>query len=135
MKRISFFCVTIIALCFVSGGCSDRQQLGGRVTYTDGQPLEAGTVCFEKADFFSRGEIGKDGKYTVGSYGVKDGIPIGTYTVYVTGMEVDGLVTKKYLSGQTSGLTFTVDGKNNVFDFSVERITAEELKPQQMPGM
>ncbi|MDR2172222.1 MAG: hypothetical protein LBP59_18925 [Planctomycetaceae bacterium] len=107
-------------------GCGNKFPLSGRVTYSDdGSALEYGVVCFETSTFLARGEIGKNGKYVVGSVKQTDGIPKGTYNVYVSGTEIGNglLVDKKYANPQSSGLTFTVDGKNKVFDFTVDRGT------------
>jgi hypothetical protein len=119
------YAVTLLFLFVVLlNGCSNKLPLRGKVTYSDdGSPLEYGVVCFETPTFLARGEIGKDGKYVVGTLRQRDGIPRGTYNVYVSGTEIGSgfLIDKKYANPQTSGLQFTVDGKNKIFDFTVER--------------
>ena len=123
-------CALCIVSCAVILGCGGNQSLSGRVTYTDGSPLETGTVCFEAGSFLARGDIKEDGKYTVGSERADNGIPSGTYQVYIMGAEKvpEGrlglptpLIDKKYSNTATSGLTFTADGKSRVFDIQVER--------------
>jgi hypothetical protein len=113
----------IIAALMISG-CSSNLPLSGRVVYTDdGSPLEKGVVCFETPTLMARGEIGEDGKYSVGIIKRQDGIPKGTYNVYISGTEEGStlLIDKKFANPQTSGLTFVVDGKSNTFDFAVDR--------------
>ncbi|GHT17348.1 hypothetical protein FACS1894189_3030 [Planctomycetales bacterium] len=58
--------------------------MGGRVTYSDtGEPVELGTVAFSSPTRQSRGEIKEDGKYVIGTFGDKDGLPRGEYSVTV----------------------------------------------------
>jgi hypothetical protein len=124
---LSFLLLFIVPII----GCGNKLPLRGQVTYSDdGSPLEYGVVCFETPTFLARGEIGKDGKYRVGSIKQTDGIPKGTYNVYVSGTEVGNslLIDKKYANPQTSGLKFIVDGKSKVFDFTVERGAKNTIK-------
>ncbi len=133
-KIASFF--LIVALC-ACAGCSDKQPLGGKVTFSDdGTPLTTGAVFLETPTFQSSGSIQADGTYVVGSAGLDDGIPQGTYRVSIRGADsittVDGpegsptekrasLIDPKYQSPDTSGLTFTVDGSTKRFDIQVDR--------------
>ena len=118
-------------------GCSDMQPLSGTVTFSDdGSPVTAGAIFFETPTFSAQGTIRSDGTYVVGSMAKADGIPKGTYSVTVRGAEEitttersDGTTTErrralidpKYQNSETSGLTFTVDGKTKKFDFQVDR--------------
>ena len=118
-------------------GCSDKVPLGGTVTFSDdGSPVTAGAVFFETPTFNAQGMIKPDGTYVVGSTSLTDGIPKGTYNVSIRGAEDittitgrDGsqterrraLIAGKYQSPETSGLTFTVDGKTRKFDIEVDR--------------
>jgi hypothetical protein len=111
--------------------------MGGRVTYSDtGEPVKFGTVSFSSQTKQSRGEIKEDGKYVIGTFGDKDGLPRGEYsvTVYATKTEnekaQDGrtlkmiridLIDRKYQNPETSGLKVVVDGKTSTFDIQVER--------------
>lgn len=131
MKPIHLYCALFLVLCVLIVGCGNKQPLSGRVTYSDGSPLETGTVCFEQGSFLARGDIKEDGKYTVGSETADDGIPPGTYNVYIIRAEKfpEGrlglptpLIDKKYNNAATSGLTFTVDGKSREFNITVEPI-------------
>ncbi|GHT12799.1 hypothetical protein FACS1894170_08050 [Planctomycetales bacterium] len=111
--------------------------MGGRVTYSDtGEPIEFGTVSFASQTKQSRGEIKEGGKYVVGTFGTKDGLPRGEYsvTVYaakdelerdangqITKRSIIELIDRKYQRPETSGLTVVVDGKTKSFDISVDR--------------
>jgi len=118
-------------------GCSDNLPLGGKVTFSDdGSPVTTGAVFFTTPTFEAQGSIKSDGTYVVGSTGLADGLPRGTYQVSIRGAEdvttvegADGsrterrkaLIDAKYQSAETSGLTFTVDGKTRKFDIPVDR--------------
>ena len=77
-----------VVLVMSASGCGQNHQLKGQVTYQDGTPVTVGMVNFESGTSLSRGRIQPDGSYTVGTLGNKDGIPKGTYKVYITGAEV-----------------------------------------------
>ncbi|MDR1477559.1 MAG: hypothetical protein LBJ00_01300 [Planctomycetaceae bacterium] len=148
MKHI-FIIVTLI-VCTTFVGCSGNVPLGGRITFTDnGEPLSEGTIGFVSGTNQARGDIDKDGKYTLGFQSAGNGLPKGEYKIYIQAVQVelqmgadengDGepdivdrketpLIDKKYANPDTSGLTFTVDGKTKTFDIKVERGTATEKK-------
>ncbi|GHT14191.1 hypothetical protein FACS1894170_10940 [Planctomycetales bacterium] len=85
----------------------------------------------------ARGDIDKDGKYTLGFEAVANGLPKGDYKVYIdnanrheNGEMIDGillnqtvipLIAKKYVTHETSGLTVKVDSSQRTFDIKVER--------------
>jgi hypothetical protein len=134
MKIYHLFALLLVCVCFI--GCSENQRLSGKVTFDDGSPLTIGMVCFENAENgkLGRGEINPDGTYVVGFETDKNGIPKGTYKVFIsnatqekgfnekTGLPIDEqLIASKYSSSSTSGLTFTADGKTKTFDITVER--------------
>lgn len=129
-----FYLFLLLMPIFLIGCGRGHVGISGRVTYTDdGSPLETGSVVFENGSFQSRGEIGADGKYTLGSFSTKDGLPKGNYRVYLNrATVVQGeirpgipntvhLVAKKYTSPETSGLECVVDGSSKRFDIQVER--------------
>ncbi len=115
--------------------------MSGTVTFSDdGAPLTAGTVCFSSEAGYARGSLDSQGKYVLGFDKPGDGLPQGTYKVYVTdAMVQDGtvdttnstgassrpkyksLVAAKFTSASSSGLTFTADGTQKTFDFKVDR--------------
>ncbi|MGL4941922.1 MAG: hypothetical protein ACRC46_01880 [Thermoguttaceae bacterium] len=129
-----YFALLVCSLLLVAGCSGGKVGLGGSVTYDDGSPVPHGTVCFETDTFLARGTIGKDGKYIVESTGSGDGLPPGTYRVYLTDTRQQGstngdksgpsamfvdLVEAKYTSASSSGLTVTADGKQRTFDIKV----------------
>ena len=134
-KIFPLLCVIILA---VTIGCSQKQSLHGTITFSDdGSPVPTGAIFFTTPTFEAMGAIKKDGTYTVSSTGTNDGIPKGqTYAVTITADEVeltrnaDGsvagekrtrLIDPKYMNKDTSGLTFTADGKAKKFDIKVDR--------------
>ena len=78
--------IAFVILAFV--GCSQNVKLGGKVTFPDGEPLTSGMIIFSNDDFLARAEIRSDGTYDVGSLAQKDGLPPGTYRVYITKLQV-----------------------------------------------
>ena len=119
-------------------GCSGKQQLTGTVTFSDdGSPLGCGVVYFSTPTFQAMGPIKADGTYTVSSTGKSDGIPRGqTFAVTIIGADDvqtsrtnDGftnerrtpLIDPKYTNEETSGLTFTSDGRTQTFNIQVDR--------------
>ena len=142
MQRIFYFCFLSIFLLFV--GCSKNVPLSGTVTFgDDGSPLTVGTVNFLKDGKVARGEIQENGTYIVGFERERDGLPPGTYQVFITGAQesiemppIPGsnrygvqmrrlsfrdLIDPKHTSAETSGLTVAVDRKTRTFDIQVDR--------------
>ena len=142
-----FFLLSLTVLLVVSG-CGNKVPLSGTVTFSDdGAPLVQGIVFFESATLTAQGVIQPNGTYTVGTDKLTDGIPRDTYRVYLVGTEhirsepvganevnpVTGeinqrtreirtpIIDPKYANLETSGLTFTADGKTRTFDIQVDR--------------
>ncbi|MDR1480715.1 MAG: carboxypeptidase-like regulatory domain-containing protein [Planctomycetaceae bacterium] len=140
MKIYDSIALLLVCVCFC--GCGNgNQQLSGKVTFPDGSPLNVGIVCFENAETnkMARGELNENGVYVVGFESEKNGIPKGTYKVFITGAilekginEKTGLpvtepqIAAKYSNKSTSGLTFTADGKTKTFDIVVEPLTEKK---------
>lgn len=93
-------------------------------------PVTTGEVIFVTESFQAVGTIQEDGTYTVGSLEMADGLPPGTYRVYISdavdlGEDIDSpeddkpLVAEKYTAADTSGLTCEVPAENNRFDITV----------------
>ena len=133
-QKIIFSFIVLATAVFV--GCSNNVQLRGKVTYSDdGLPLEVGTVCFAKDNSMSSGVIQSDGTYVLGTLKGSDGIPPGTYSVYVIGADIikqigtdDNftettvlLIDSKYASPDSSEITCVVDRTTKTFDFQVGR--------------
>ena len=136
MTRKRLLPFVLVGLVLMSGCGSGNQSLSGKVTFTDDDsPVPMGIVQFNSATSFSQGEIKSDGTYIVGTNALTDGIPPGTYTVTVHATEyteirgADGsfssqskpLIHSKYNNADTSGLTFTADGKMRTFNIQVDR--------------
>jgi hypothetical protein len=141
MKHLLMSIALLVSLSLI--GCSGNVPLGGRVTFEDnGEPLTEGTIAFVSGTHQARSAIDTDGKYTLGFQKEGNGLPKGEYKVYIqavrvefqTGAEKDAygspviirrtetpLIAAKYANADTSGLTFTVDGKTKTFDIKVER--------------
>ncbi|MDR2706705.1 MAG: hypothetical protein LBC02_13070 [Planctomycetaceae bacterium] len=132
MKSCLFVGLSLTLLLLV--GCGDKVGLGGKVTFSDdGSPLGTGTVCFETETYLARGTLKADGSYVVGSLSEKDGLPAGTYRVYISGAEkeigqdkegmaiMEPLIDTKFSSGSTSGLSIDVTASTKTFDIKVDR--------------
>ncbi|MDR1271161.1 MAG: hypothetical protein LBK82_16740 [Planctomycetaceae bacterium] len=133
-RFVFVFFVLLLSISLI--GCSGLKKLGGRVTYADNdEPLETGIVCFVNGSTFARGVIKEDGRYTVGSFTEYDGLPLGTYQVFVDAAkknlgkkipdaddsEYQQLIDLKFSRPETSGLIFVVKDSTNQFDFKVDR--------------
>ena len=113
-------------------GCGKNVQVKGKVTFEDGSPLSTGMVIFTSGGAQSKAPIEQDGSYRVGTLKADDGLPRGTYQVYITGAvkspgisptgaplgPVVQLVNSKFASPDTSGLTCEVKGRRT-FDITV----------------
>ena len=140
---------TLAILTAIAGCGTNNVPFGGTVTFSDdGTPLEVGTVAFTNGVQQARGDLGPGGKFDLGFVKVSDGLPKGTYTVYITGAVKQEervaanarpgekfwtetrLIAPKYNSPDTSGLTVTVDGTTRTFDIKVDRATGKDALPQ-----
>jgi len=139
MKRFLSYCVLVL-ICLVSFGCGSGTKVTGKVTFSDGTPLTVGKVMFTDASISAFGTIDKNGNYSMGLLKDGQGIPQGTYKVYITEAMVDGeaslakkdedgnmvvpqvpAVALKFLSADASGLTCEVKG-TTTFDITVEKL-------------
>ncbi|HXG09782.1 MAG TPA: carboxypeptidase-like regulatory domain-containing protein [Gemmataceae bacterium] len=119
------------------GGCGDkRYPIKGRVHFPDGSPLKVGRVCvvIEPGKTGAWGYIGEDGTFTLGSNTPDDGLPAGTYRVYIMDPEdsrmmgkprkanevIPPLIHPRFTSPETSGLTFEVP-KQTEWDIVVQK--------------
>ena len=143
---IKKYCISFLfVVCLVPfSACSKQVPMSGKVTFSDDQsPLTCGTVFFETDTFQARGEIKPDGTYTIGTHSEKDGLPPGTYRVFVVGATVQDpsvqpgpnrppiilpLIDPKFETGRTSGLTVNVGPSTKRFDFSVDPNTTTKTK-------
>jgi hypothetical protein len=117
----------VLCLSAMAIGCGENKvPLHGRVVFAeDKAPLSGGMVFFETDTYRARGGIDSNGNYTVSSTGQDDGIPPGTYHVYVKEnlqMGETAKIDPKYTSRARSEITLTVDASTKQFDFEIERI-------------
>ena len=129
MKRI--FITAVLLFFIVLTGCGNNIKLKGRVTFPDGLPLTTGTIYFTDGTFQARANIRPDGYYDVGSLYEKDGLPPGTYKVYIVGAIEENedpadetlrpLIAKEFVSEKTTPLEITVPGEKNVYNIAVEK--------------
>ncbi|MDR0521146.1 MAG: carboxypeptidase-like regulatory domain-containing protein [Planctomycetaceae bacterium] len=141
MRSLTAITLIIVTITIISG-CGQNVPLSGRITFSDtGEPLPLGTIGFTDGKIQARSEIDADGKYALGFLSAGDGLPKGEYKIYIqavrvelqTGPDMNGdgepdiicketpLIAQKYASPETSGLTFTADGKTKTFDIQVEK--------------
>lgn len=121
--------VIISALCLLcAAGCGKNVQLGGQVTFEDGMPVSFGRVVFATDTFQAEGDIQEDGSYRLGSLKENDGLPPGTYKVFLLGTEdSSGDVEKsrvalEFCSRKLTPLTCDVSKSGaKTYDFQVER--------------
>ena len=129
-SRMSLFALMCVIVTLVGCGGSDRAYpVSGKVVYTDGRPVVAGTIEFESVDrqpkINARGIIQADGTFRLGTFADGDGAVAGKHRAIVmwpvrTEDHDPGPsdVDPRYSSYDKSGLEFTVtDGDN---DFTVE---------------
>jgi hypothetical protein len=145
LLRQNFFLFIGLPLVFIFFfGCGDNVSLGGKVTYSDdGTPLENGTIAFTNGTIQARGEVGKDGAYNLGTLKVGDGLPPGSYKVYISGAEkiepgktpttqlISRLIDPKYASPDTTPLTAKVDVSTRTLDFKVDKAKGKDAVPQE----
>ncbi len=119
----SFVCVMFI-------GCgSGHVGFRGKVVFSDdGSPLTVGVVCFTTPTFQAKGDLQRDGTFTMGSYRSRDGLPPGRYQVGILAATEDlgdevsySLVDPKWGSPKTSGYTLDVDRTISKYEIKVDR--------------
>ncbi|MDR2439849.1 MAG: hypothetical protein LBE12_10830 [Planctomycetaceae bacterium] len=124
----SFRFFLLLPLLFL--GCNNGHVgLSGKVVFSeDGSPLTFGTVCFSTPTFQAKGEIKNTGSFTMGSLGAADGLPPGTYTVYILGATEDlggdniySILDPKWNSPSTSDFTVTVEKTTRNLEIKVDR--------------
>ena len=144
-----FYVILFAAVCLLLvAGCGNNVPLRGKVLDQEGNPITVGMVNFSSEKGLSRGKIQPDGSYTVGTLNQTDGLPPGTYKVYITGAEIavpkeppkgpqrldsmgrpiqqmmvstQKLVAKQYMTEADTPLTCEVPVKGNRFDVIVEK--------------
>ena len=121
-RSVSFL---IPLLLFSLVGCSGNVTTVGTVKFADGVPLSEGQIIFQNAQHEFLSLIKSDGTYSIWGVREGDGLPPGTYNVFLRfGYQyLDDLpVDPKFVETGTSGFTAeVVAGKKNHFDFVVEK--------------
>jgi len=137
MSRLFRFVVGSVALAVlipVAGCGSSIHPVRGTVHFPDGSPLSYGRVVIESDDgkTGSWGITHEDGTFEMGTLTPNDGVPAGTYRVYLTNTTTPPpadlsvaftpkpLVHAKYASKDTSGIVFEVP-KQTTWDIVVEK--------------
>jgi hypothetical protein len=123
----------------IGAGCSDKIKISGTVTFSDGEPVNFGSVCFNSNNKTYYGYLDKNGHYSPGELKDGDGVPHGNYNVWLSGtvlskeiLNKEGestgnsketfRVAEKYTLLETTDLKFEVKrGGSKTFDFTVER--------------
>lgn len=126
----------LLCVVLLLSGCGDsNQRLTGKVTFSDGEPLTVGTVVFSTSALISRANIRPDGTFKTGTHKDGDGIPPGTYKVFIIGAVVPDpgdssgmgtlpLVAKEFTSEAMTPFTVTIPG-SKTYDIVVERAAVE----------
>ncbi len=135
--RCLTLCALLFAVAVVATGCGNPKVVG-KVTFADGSPLTQGTVNFTDDKILCKGTIKKDGTFEMRTLKPGDGVPPGTYKVYLTettrfgdAIESTSLdatsamhetvddVPPKYSNPEQSGLTIEVKG-SATYDITID---------------
>ncbi|MGL4943014.1 MAG: hypothetical protein ACRC46_07475 [Thermoguttaceae bacterium] len=134
--RFSVCCVLLAVVTLF--GCGSGTKVSGKVTFSDGKPLTVGRVVFTNGTLSASGGINKNGEFRMGMSKDGDGVPEGSYKVYITEARVPGdhslaqkdedgvtftpfvdAIDPKFASADRSGLTCEVKGTTK-YDITVE---------------
>ena len=133
--------VTLVAAGLAPGltGCGRGDRLPtykttGSVLFSDGKPLEGGTIVFESVDHpvTARSVIDLDGTFTLNTYGKGDGAVAGKHRVAISpavNMAIDRdevrprrVIHPRFTDIDESGLEFEVNAEGpNEFEIEVSR--------------
>ena len=129
-KLVKIFALLIVASTLVACGCGGKCQVSGKVTFSDGTPLTFGTVNFTSSDVLCKGQIEADGTYRMRTLKPGDGVPPGTYKIYITD-------TLQFGSpGKTVTTKLSEDGEEVSYEMlgkSVNSIPFEYSNPDMSP--
>ncbi|MGL4595448.1 MAG: hypothetical protein ACRCUY_12045 [Thermoguttaceae bacterium] len=127
MKTRSFILGFVLLLTIVSGCGKGLVPFGGKVTFPDGKPLTTGVVVFSTSTFQADGNLNEQGEYQLGSIGVNDGLPAGTYKVTVMGAQITDdkerstqLINADFADTEKTPLSCEVKSGVKRYDFTVE---------------
>lgn len=137
MKRYFYTLLLLVLVCCL--GCTGRIPAHGVVKFSDGTPLESGTIFMSNGLVMFQGGLQENGRFSIGEWKDGDGIPPGQYRVWIanankienvydkTGEKVVKriditVIDRKYESPDTSGLTFEVKpGQKNEIEIIIEK--------------
>jgi hypothetical protein len=131
----SWTCWMLVGLFSVAiSGCNgDRlttYPVTGNIDITGVGDLTAGEIVFTNDAVTAKGQIQKDGTFTLSTYADKDGAPAGKYEVYILGgaiskatsadpYAIEYVIDPKFGDRKTSGLEYTVEEGPNEFSVVV----------------
>jgi len=106
----------------IMAGCG-MPKVSGKVTFPDGAPLTTGTIFFEADQHTYQATIHRDGSFNMGVLRDGEGIPPGTYRVFVQAVSQESmaahdenpdaplvyLTDRKYASPRTSDIVYTIE--------------------------
>lgn len=107
--RYLTLCALLFAVAVVATGCG-KPKVTGKVTFADGSPLTQGTVNFTDDKIICKGSIKDDGTFEMRTLKPGDGVPPGSYKVYLTETMRFGDVQQET---QTGDATATMLGTTN----------------------
>ena len=111
-KLVALVGVVMLVAC---AGCGGRVQVSGKVTFSDGTPLTYGTINFANDTTMCKGQIESDGTYKMRTFKPGDGVPKGTYKVYITDTMQFGAGGREISTGDAS-VTMIGQATNTVPD-------------------
>jgi hypothetical protein len=118
-------------------GCGNNVKVAGRVTFSNGKPLNTGRVVFENDQFYYYGNLKKDGTFSVGVLKDGEGIPRGKYRVaieYALVTTPDGqpteqlLIAEKHANTKTSGWEYDIQKRTTDIHLTVEKPEQKKSK-------
>jgi major membrane immunogen (membrane-anchored lipoprotein) len=131
-KSITIKILPLLLILLVTG-CSNSIKVSGKVTFSDGSPLDTGNVIFENEYHSFRGKIQKDGTFRLGRLKDGDGIIAGKYQVAIVGaltqnssenhrkvVSTTYLVAEKFRLPKTSGIEYDIQKKTTDISIIVE---------------
>jgi hypothetical protein len=134
MRLHCYLSISLVAVfCLGLAGCSGQSlsAVHGKVTLSDGSPVQGATVVFEDVanHVSASGVTGADGSYSLTTVKPGDGVRPGTYAVSVHNPqpedssqgELPPVFDKRYQNPNTSGLECTVAQGATSFDIKLDR--------------
>ena len=114
-RSVKFFAFLLVAAAMVVSGCGGNVKVKGTVKFANGEPLPGGVVNFTDGQKNYRGEIQTDGTFEMRTFKPGDGVPKGTYQVFLSETLMLGSGgTKTTKSGEDGSdeMSWEVVGKN-----------------------